>query len=357
LNILNIGETILQLRKGEGITQEQLAFMVGISAGAVSKWETGNSMPDISLLAPLARALNTSLDVLLSFSMEPSEIEIANIKQELTKVFLNKGYAAGELKCKKYLNEYPNSIHLKVIVAGLIEMYLMISEDNSEEFINIKRQESLALFKQVADSRDPKYASTVLFSIAHINMMLENYEASEKALKEIPQTIDPMILYTNLFIKQGKTNEAMKLCSNKLLSYINNSCLMLITMARISRTEQNYEKAIFYLDASYKMQNIFKMGVDSAAYNYIKLYVEIDQKEDAAKWFKTYVEELISAGYDYHSNPYFEKIELEVKPEEQKIIRKKLLQSVINEDEFKNLAGILEYEKAIKELKVAISQM
>jgi transcriptional regulator with XRE-family HTH domain len=43
MNRLNIGKTILQLRKEKNITQEQLAIMVGVSAGAVSKWETGNS--------------------------------------------------------------------------------------------------------------------------------------------------------------------------------------------------------------------------------------------------------------------------------------------------------------------------
>ncbi|BCZ46556.1 transcriptional regulator [Clostridium gelidum] len=357
MNRLNIGETILQLRKEKNITQEQLAFMVGISAGAVSKWENGNSMPDISLLAPLARALNTSLDVLLSFHQELSEIEVGNINQELTKVFLHEGYVAGEAKCQKYLNEYPNSIHLKVIIAGLLETYLMMSKDNSEEFIKIKRQETLALFKQVAESRDPKYTSTALFFIAHIHMVLENYEESEKALKELPQTIDPMSLYPALFMKQGKTKEAMKLCSNKLLNYINNSCLMLIMMAKTSKAEQNYENSFYFLDACYKIQNIFQMGLNSAEYNYIQLNIETGEKEAAAKWFKTYVEGLISTEYDYHSNPYFDKVELEVKPEEQNIIRKKMLQSLIDEDEFKSLAGIIEYEKAIKELKVAVSEM
>ncbi|NFO15670.1 helix-turn-helix transcriptional regulator [Clostridium botulinum] len=357
MNRLNIGETILQLRKEKDMTQEQLAIMVGISAGAVSKWENGNSMPDISLLGPLARALNTSIDVLLSFQQELSEIEVANIEQELMKVFLHEGYTAGEAKCKNYLNEYPNSIHLKVVVVSLSEMYVTMSEDNSEEFIKAKRQEFLVLLKQVVESRQPKYTSMALFSIAHIHMALENYEESEKALKELPQTIDPMTLYPALFMKQGKNKEAMKLCSNKLLNYINNSYLMLTMMEKISKAEQNYEKAIFYLDTSYRMQNIFQMGLNSATYNYIKLYIEIDQKEAAAKWFKTYVKELISTGYDYHSNPYFEKIELEVKPEEQKIIKKKSLQSLIDKEEFKSLAGILEYEKAIKELKVAITKM
>jgi transcriptional regulator with XRE-family HTH domain len=67
MNEFSIGTTILRLRKGKGITQEQLAGMIGVSAGAVSKWETGNSTPDIALLAPLTRALDTSLNELLSF--------------------------------------------------------------------------------------------------------------------------------------------------------------------------------------------------------------------------------------------------------------------------------------------------
>lgn len=43
-------------------------------------------MPDISLLGLLARALNTSIDVLLSFHQELSEIEVANIEQESIKI-------------------------------------------------------------------------------------------------------------------------------------------------------------------------------------------------------------------------------------------------------------------------------
>ena len=70
MNSFNIGDKILKLRKENNITQEQLANMVGVTAGAVSKWENGNSTPDITLLAPLARALDTSLDVLLSFLMQ-----------------------------------------------------------------------------------------------------------------------------------------------------------------------------------------------------------------------------------------------------------------------------------------------
>ena len=53
---MKIGGSIASLRKARGLTQEQLAQQLGVSAPAVSKWETDSSYPDITLLCPLARA-------------------------------------------------------------------------------------------------------------------------------------------------------------------------------------------------------------------------------------------------------------------------------------------------------------
>ncbi len=355
---LNIGETILRLRKQRNFTQEQLASMVGVSAGAVSKWENGNSTPDISLLAPLARALNTSLDTLLCFQPQLSDGEVSEIKQQLIKTFLHEGYGAGESKCLKYLNEYANNLRLKYEVSALIYVYLMMAEEPTEEFIKSKRLYCLALLQQVAESRDPKYTPMALFSIAQIQMEMGDYDESEKALKQLPlYPIDPAILYMDLYMKQEKDNETMKLCSGKLFNYINHSCTILIMLARVSKKAQNYNKAELYLDACYKLQETFKMGMGSASYNYCRLYIDMDQKEVAARWFKTYVEEVTTAQYDHHRNPYFEEIKLEVNPEEQKIIRKKLLQVIIAEEEFKVLSGIEDYEEAINTVKEAIQNI
>ncbi len=358
MNRLDIGKTILQLRKGKNITQEQLALMVGVSAGAVSKWETGNSTPDISLLAPLARALNTSLDTLLSFQPELSEVAVSKIKQGLTEIFLKEGFAAGEAACLTYLNQYPNSIHLKLTVASLIQMYLMMSDNPSEDFINTKLQYSLDLFQQVVESKEPKYTSIALFSIASIEMTLENYEASEQALKELPQTpINPMDLYPVLLLRQCKIEEAKKLCGRILIPHLNQIYLTLTTLTNISKKEHDYDKAFFYLDTVYQMQQLFQTGMHSAAYNFCQLYLETGQKEEAAKWFKTYVEALLSTGYDLQGNPYFENVELQVKQEGQQIIRKKLLQSLIDEAGLKGLAGISDYDKTIAKLKNAVAAM
>lgn len=355
---LNIGDTIFQLRKKQNITQEKLADMVGVSAGAVSKWETGNSMPDISLLSALARALNTSLDILLSFRQELSEKEVINIKQELINIFLHEGYTKGEMKCLEYLTEYPNSMFLKFSVAGLLQMYLMMADNRSDEYVKSKLEHALDLFSQVADSGESRYAPTALFCIAGIQMSLENYGESEKALDRLPKDqINPMTLYPSIYLKQDRDDEAMNLCSRSLLQQLNQIYLSLSTMANISKKRKDYDKALIYLNAVNTMQDMFKMGLYYAQYNCARLYMEAGNMNTAAEWFGAYVKNLLDSGYDYHDNPFFENIELEVKPDAQKIIRKKLLQSIIDEEEFKSLSGIFEYENAINKLKAALSKM
>ena len=60
------GAAIKSLREAKRLTQEELAERIHVSAKAVSKWETGKGFPDISLLEPLAKALDVSVIELLS---------------------------------------------------------------------------------------------------------------------------------------------------------------------------------------------------------------------------------------------------------------------------------------------------
>ena len=60
-----ISATIRRLRREKGMTQEALAQAVGVSPQAISKWETGQTMPDITLLLPLSKELGIGVDLLL----------------------------------------------------------------------------------------------------------------------------------------------------------------------------------------------------------------------------------------------------------------------------------------------------
>lgn len=72
-----IGEVICQYRQMRKMTQEEFASRLGVTAQAVSKWERGNGMPDISLLAGICKILGVSAGTLIG--VEESVVENGNV--------------------------------------------------------------------------------------------------------------------------------------------------------------------------------------------------------------------------------------------------------------------------------------
>ena len=62
---VEIGSVIARQRKEKGLTQKQLADMLKVSNKTISKWETGEGFPDITILPALAEALSLTVDKLL----------------------------------------------------------------------------------------------------------------------------------------------------------------------------------------------------------------------------------------------------------------------------------------------------
>ena len=91
---LKLGANIAALRKAKGMTQEQLAAVLGISPQAVSKWETNTSYPDITLLCPLARALDTNVDMLLNYEKTLPDEEVVQKINDLLALARTTGWQA-----------------------------------------------------------------------------------------------------------------------------------------------------------------------------------------------------------------------------------------------------------------------
>lgn len=84
MNQLKIGNFIASQRKAQGFTQSQLAEELGVTDKAVSKWETGKSIPDPSLFMPLCSLLKFTLNELLSGEFISDE----NLKEKSNQVLL-----------------------------------------------------------------------------------------------------------------------------------------------------------------------------------------------------------------------------------------------------------------------------
>ena len=112
-----IGAFIAQCRKEKNLTQMQLAELLEITNQAVSKWENGRGMPDVSLLQPLCDVLGISLNELFSGEHISAEEYKGKAEENISKLFKEKQIA--NLKPVKYLFSTCANVALFVAVTEL----------------------------------------------------------------------------------------------------------------------------------------------------------------------------------------------------------------------------------------------
>ena len=128
MNQEKIGNYIKLKRKNKKITQEQLSEKLGVSNKAVSNWENGKNMPDLSLFKPLCEILDISINELISGEDLKKEEYINTLEENIINVINDTN------KKRKRLLLIPlNSILLFIII-----LIIMISEINVKyEYTNI----------------------------------------------------------------------------------------------------------------------------------------------------------------------------------------------------------------------------
>lgn len=110
-----VGRNISRYRKHKNITQEELAGSLGITFQAVSKWETGQSYPDITLLPAIADVLEISIDKLMGYTYQGKARTI--YEEEYNQEEYYWGLAPSKL-CHKVLSLLPPTKPLKLLDIG-----------------------------------------------------------------------------------------------------------------------------------------------------------------------------------------------------------------------------------------------
>ncbi len=106
---LNIAGTIRNLRKEMGITQEEFANDIGVTAQAESKWERGEGYPDITFLPDIAEYFHVTLDTLCGIDEQQKREQISSIIHATA----NASYAEGVQIAREGLAKFPHSVQLK----------------------------------------------------------------------------------------------------------------------------------------------------------------------------------------------------------------------------------------------------
>lgn len=119
--MLKIGEKIKELRKAQDVTQEKLADYLNISYQAVSKWENGLALPDITLLPQLANFFGVTADELLGVTKPEQSEELTQYEKQYFK-FGREGKVLEKIAlCRKVLKKYPRNYQWMLNLAyGLV---------------------------------------------------------------------------------------------------------------------------------------------------------------------------------------------------------------------------------------------
>ena len=359
---MNIGEVILKLRKDKQLTQEQLAQAIGVTAPAVSKWETGSTYPDILLLPPLARALGTTIDHLLSYTQELDINMLDEIMADIRVICQDKGFREGMKKIQFYLKQYSNSEELKmrVISASIMLSYTMDQDFMEEEWDEWGNQlEKLA--KEIVGSSNPLIRENAKVYLVTRCMEAEKYDEAEAYLDSIPQQqIDPSQLRPSIYLKKGDYKKAEKLLQSNLLSGIRNAEMALLALTATARKTQNLERAFEYARAGCEIEEIFGSGGCLFAWEKItQLYLETYHEEEALKSIIKYMDHIREMDYSFQDRVYFDTVTLDCNENQGQVkgIKQSQLNLLMSDERYEKLRGYESFQEAVEKLKEHIEAL
>ena len=146
----NIGQIIKRLRKEQNFTQEELAEQLNISAQAISKWENGTSMPDISQVVPLANLFGVPTDVLFGIYGMDHNDEIKARLEEIYHICDNckdgeEGTTALVVleKYRDAIRMYPNNSNILTEAMAFAEMVISCNGSELTDLIGEKGIDNL----------------------------------------------------------------------------------------------------------------------------------------------------------------------------------------------------------------------
>ena len=181
---MQIGTVIRKYRKEKNMTQEEMASYLGVTAPAVNKWENGNACPDIMLLAPIARLLGISTDILLSYREELTKQEIANISNEIGKRLMKEPYEDVFRSAMQKIQEYPNCGNLAFVLAQILDSYFGIEDVRGKEQY---KKEILAIYDRALESEEEEIRQGAIIALYNECLRTEQYELAQSYLDRIPK--------------------------------------------------------------------------------------------------------------------------------------------------------------------------
>ena len=210
---INIGNNLKQLRLQKGLTQEQLADVLGVSAQAVSRWENNTSYPDITLLPGLAIYFNTSVDAIVGMDEIRKEETLRKIHGEINDLVISGQTDKAVALIRDSLKIYPNDSGLLMSLGETLAHQL---DDPAAT------QEAITIAERILQSNDvsTKAKGTTSANLLFLYLRAGQQEKAESLIRSLPHIWESReILMPEAYDGEEYTKEFKK-CIIKVLSFL-----------------------------------------------------------------------------------------------------------------------------------------
>lgn len=355
---IKMGTKIAEFRKAKGLTQDQLAEKLGVSAPAVSKWETDSSYPDITMLCPLARALDTNVDTLLQFEENLSDQDVTDKMNKILERALDVGYEAAEKMVYELLHTYPNSITLKFQAAVVWDAFRMFFPSVGKEILNRWNSKKKELLLKVRASGNATYWQTATLQLAGIAISEHDLEQAEQLLKELPEHLtDPTLTWARFYLTKEEPVEALKVVQKRLYVLVSQvlSCLSMMMSPKVT---PDPEQALKICDIYRDMGQLFDCGGGMQDGMYLEIYFRMKRFKEAADCLERYVDVITGEAKLPKNFLFLPGLDLkEGQPATTKELRIIMLKSLEEDHEFEELLRYPKAQAAIQKLKSSLEQV
>lgn len=244
---LNIGTNIKRLRLEKGLTQEQLAELLCVSTAAVSKWESKNTYPDITLLFPLASIFGVSIDELMGYDVN-SEKEISEYEEKYYQLWQARDGEALVSVMKEAIVRYPAEYRLLVRYLNALVWH----KGKSNEAIIEAKNEIIAVYERIIDNCTVDsirmWAKKIIIGFY---IKLSSIEGTGITIKDAENILNELPLMQNSrdymlcrFYKDERRDMASKAAVSELLYLLND----VITVNWVYRADVSLKERINVLE-------------------------------------------------------------------------------------------------------------
>lgn len=244
---LKLHENIKRLRKEKNLTQEKLAEILGVTVGAVSKWENGNNTPDIVMLTMLASFFDVSIDVLLGYDMASKKAEklVENIKLLVSE----RRFDEAEKLSRDAMSRYPHDF---AVIYAAADVYYVKTLENQDKEDALKAIDLLTKsLEYISQNKDPDINDFIIRSRIAYSYMVVDEKAAFERFKQINFGGIHDTVLALLCIQNNEVDQALNYSTLGIINHLNeliDSTLYMIMSLASKGGKKNLDEAVCLAD-------------------------------------------------------------------------------------------------------------